>query len=261
MLDPRSSRVLGPDRRQQILAIIHQEGSAQVDRLSEEFAVSRVTIRSDLDWLAEQQLVNRARGGAVALPTQAVAAAFTQRSSTNRDEKQRIAKAALSFFHPNETVILDAGSTVYELSRLISNGADSTVVTPALNVATQLVGLPALELVIVGGTLDPRTISAHGPSAEQAIHDHPAHRVFLGAHGVDDHGEVVDVSVDVARLKRAMVKSAREVILLADSSKWSCAGPVRVVELSAMHVIISDTGLPRQVRRSIKSAGVELVLV
>ena len=232
-----------------------------MNRLSEQFGVSRVTIRSDLDWLADQQLLGRARGGAVALPTQAVAAAFTQRSSTNRDEKQRIAKAALSLFHPNETVIFDAGSTVYELSRLISNGADSTVVTPALNVATQLVGLPGLDLVIVGGKLDPRTVSASGPSAEQAIRDHPAHSVFLGAHGVDEHGEVVDVSVDVARLKRAMVSSARLVILLADSSKWTCAGPVRVVELSAMHIIISDTGLSRQARRSIRRAGVELILV
>ena len=193
-------------------------------------------------------------------PVRHYQAAFTQRRTRNRDQKERIARAALSFFHTNETVIFDAGSTVHELGRLISDGAGSTVVTPALNIATQLGGLPGLELVIIGGKLDPRTFSATGSKAEEAILELPAHRVFLGADGVDEHGDVVDVSLDIARLKRAMVKSARQVILLADSTKWGLSGPVRVIDLSAIHTVITDTGLSRQARRAVYSAGVQLIV-
>jgi len=251
---------LAPDRRQQILELIYQQGSAYVAQLSEKFSVSGVTIRGDLDWLAAHRLVGRARGGAVALPTQALAAAFSQRSVQNKEQKQRIARAALELLQPDETVVLDAGSTVYELSRLVSNGAGLTVVTPALNVAAQLVGLPGIELIIVGGRLDPHTLSTSGATAEQAILDIPAHRVFLGAHAVGTQGDVFDVSIEVARLKRAMVRAARHVILLADSSKWGSTGQARVAELSAIHTIVTDAGLPKTARRAVQAAGANLIV-
>jgi DeoR family transcriptional regulator of aga operon len=253
-------RPLSPERRQQMLELVHRAGHVQVNELSERFGVSKVTIRGDLDWLAEQNLVARARGGAVGVPGQALTAAFSERTALYKAEKQRIAKAAALLLEAGETILLDAGSTVYELSKLISAASGLTVVTPALNIATQLGGLPGVELIIVGGRLDPHTIATTGPTAEREIMEIRVHKLFLGAHGIDREGDVVDVSLEVARLKRAMIAVARQVILLADSSKWGRTGQARVVDLASVNTVITDSGLSAGARRAIRDAGVQLML-
>lgn len=253
-------RPLSPDRRQQMLELVYRAGHVQVDELSDRFGVSKVTVRGDLDWLAERNLVTRARGGAVGVPGQALTAAFSERTALCKAEKQRIAKAAALLLGAEETILLDAGSTVYELSKLISAASGLTVVTPSLSIATQLGGLPGVELIIVGGRLDPHTIATTGPTAEREIMEIRAHKLFLAAHGIDREGDVVDVSLEVARLKRAMISVARQVILLADSTKWGRTGQARVVDLASVSTVISDPGLSTSARRAIRDAGVQLIL-
>lgn len=258
--DTEAARTLGPDRRQQMLELIYRLGSVHVEELSEHFGISKVTVRADLDQLAERDLVARARGGAVSLPGQTMTAALSERSAQNKQVKRRIAQAAAELLRPNETIILDAGSTVYRLSRLITQGEGLTVVTPALNVATQLGGIPGVDVILVGGHLNPRDASVTGAMAEYNILEMPAHRAFLGAHGIDTYGDIVDVSQDVARVKRAMVRAANEVILLADSSKWGVAARSKVIEMSAITTVITDDGISDDARRAIEAAGAQLVL-
>ena len=261
--DPPESRRLPPQRRQEILDLVVQNRRVDVNEISERFGVSKVTARADLDYLAQQHVIERARGGAVVATHQALWVNFSERALLNRDEKRRIARAALRFLLPGETVILDAGSTVMEFSSCISAASGLTVVTPALNIAAQLGSLDGVELVIIGGRLAPYTVSSIGPVAERQLQDILAHKVFLGTHLIDDQGDLADVSIEVANLKRAMVRAARQVILLADSTKWSLRRPAKakVAPLGAVHIVVTDNGIDPDTRRSIEAQGIEVVVV
>ena len=258
-LSPKS--YLPPQRRQAILDLVVQRGQVDVADLSELLGVSRVTIRKDLDHLAGQNLITRSRGGAGSALNQSIEASFYVRALQNREQKSRIARAALSLLVPGETIILDAGTTVVELSNRISNAAELTIVTPALNIATQLGSLPGVELYILGGRLDPDTISNVGPIAEMQLQDVRAHKVFLGVHVIDPQGDLADPIREHACLKRAMVRAARQVILLADSSKWGVrSAKAKVVALSACQTVITDTGLDDRHRRAMEAEGIEVIV-
>jgi DeoR/GlpR family transcriptional regulator of sugar metabolism len=252
---------LPPQRRQAILDLTVRRGQVEVNDVSELFRISKVTARNDLDYLAKRNLVVRSRGGAVAALHQSLTASFSVRALQCQDEKRRIARAALGFIAPGETIILDAGSTVVELSNLISNPEELTVVTPALNIAMQLGSLPGVEVITVGGKLDAQTISNVGPIAEMQLQSVLAHKLFLGAYAIDPQGDLAEPQQEVAGLKRAMVKAARQVILLADSSKWnSRSARAKVVGLEAFHTVVTDSGLEDGVRRSMERSGIRVIV-
>lgn len=255
-------RSLAPQRRQAILDLVVQNQRVDVAEISERFGVSRVTARGDLEYLAKQNLITRARGGAVASLDRSLASGFSERALLNREAKRRIAKAALEFLVPGETVILDAGTTLFELSSLISTPSELTVITPALNIAIQLGSLTGLDVVTVGGKLDRSTISSIGSEAERQLRDALAHKVFLGTHLIDEHGDVAEPSAEIAIMKRAMVQAARQVILLADSSKWSVTSQARakVAPLSSVHTVITDSGISKAAQRAMKDWGVDVVI-
>jgi DeoR family transcriptional regulator of aga operon len=252
---------MSPERRQQMLDLVNRDGSAQVDQLAQAFAVSRVTVRGDLDWLAERNLVRRARGGAVAVLAHTSAMAFTERTALNSAEKKLIARAARQLVQPNETIILDAGTTVLELAVLLGDADGLTVVTPALDTAVHVERFGTARIVLVGGEFDPRARSVMGAIAEADVAELPAHRAFLAAHAIDTQQDIADLSFDVARLKRAIVSAAREVILLADSSKWSdCEALAKVVSLSDIDILVTDSGLPEALRDQIASLGTRVIV-
>ncbi len=254
-------RQLPPQRRQAILDLTVRHGQVEVNDLSRLFRISKVTARNDLDYLAKQNLVVRSRGGAVAALHQSLTASFSVRALQYQHQKRRIARAALSFIAPGETIILDAGSTVVELSKLISNPDELTVVTPALNIAMQLGSLPGVEVITVGGKLDAQTISNVGPIAEMQLQGVLAHKLFLGAYAIDPQGDLAEPHLEVAGLKRAMVKAARQVFLLADSSKWgSRSARAKVVGLEAFHTVITDPGIDDAVRRAMERRGINVIV-
>lgn len=259
---PSPQSRLVPQRRQEIFELIVQNRRVDVNEISDRFGVSKVTARADLDYLARQHLIQRARGGAVLSSHESLWVSFSERALRNRDAKVRIALKALQFLVPGETVILDAGSTVFEFSRCISAASSLTIVTPALNIAAQLGSLENLEVVIVGGLLAPLTVSSIGPIAERQLEDILAHKVFLATHLIDDQGDLADVSIEVANLKRAMIRAARQVILLADSTKWSVRRPAKakVAPLSAVHTVITDEGMDADIRGAIEAQGIEVVV-
>jgi DeoR/GlpR family transcriptional regulator of sugar metabolism len=232
----------------------------RTEELSRIFGVSPVTIRNDLDLLAKEGVLIRDRGGAVVNTNTALTTAFNQRAELYLDEKRRIGQMAAQMVHPGDTVILDAGSTVMEMAKLLVDVAPLTVVTNALNVAMQMGASREAHVVLVGGSLNRDTISAIGPTASQHLGDLMVQKVFLACHGLDEDG-LVDPSMEVAEIKRAMIQAARQVILVADSSKWHKAGFAKVVRLNAIHTMICDDKLPEDARATLQGQGIELILV
>ena len=252
--------MLSSMRRQRILDHIVQQQGATVDELSDLFGVSKVTIRADLNYLASSGVVERSRGGAAPARHIRSAVPFSLRQETNREAKASIARLAATLLRSGETICLDAGTTVGELGTFVASMQKLTVVTPAIALAAQLCRSEQLDVVAIGGRLDPQMMSCAGQMTEFQISEIPVHKAFLGAHGIDDDGDIVEVSLEIARLKRTIAKAAREVILLADSSKWSTMGTAKVADIASIDVVVSDEGLSQKARKMLEDRGVELLL-
>ncbi|HMQ30572.1 MAG TPA: DeoR/GlpR family DNA-binding transcription regulator [Chloroflexaceae bacterium] len=248
------------DRRGRIAALVRQRGSARVQELAELFQVSPVTIRTDLAQLEKEGLLVRDRGGAVAATARSALVAFEARASLRLTAKQQIGRAAAALVEPGDTILLDAGTTVVELVRHLPQQGPLTVVTNALNVALELQALREAKVLLLGGTINYATYGTLGPPAEQALEGMVVEKLFLAAETIDLAAGVTDSTVEIAQLKRAMVRAARQIILLADSSKWGKPGFIKVVPLSAVHTVVSDAGLAPADRAALERLGVRVLI-
>ena len=249
------------ERRQSIIQLAGEQGSVRVRELSELFQVSEVTIRSDLGVLTQQGLLLRDRGGAIPNENGGLFVAYAQRASINLEAKRRIGRFAATLVNPGETIIMDAGTTVMEMAKSLSMNLSVTVITNALNVAIQVGSLPNAHVIVLGGSLVRETIGTLGHNAERDLSELAVQTVFLGANAIDAEFGVTDTPAELARGKRLMVQAARRVILLADSYKWGRVSFAKVLSLSDIDLLISDTDLPTEAQAVIRAMGVELICV
>lgn len=250
-------------RRGQIAAMVRQHGVVRVSELAAHFQVSEVTIRLDLVALEKDGELTRDRGGAIALtalvPVKSLLG-MEFRSELNNASKQRIGRAAAQFVHPGDTIILDAGTTVVEMVPYLAGIASLTVVTNALNVAVAVTEKTDAQVLFLGGNLSRESCSTLGPIAERTLGDLNVQKAFLGAQALDLAGGITDTTPEIAQSKRLMLRAARQVILLADSSKWGRGAFMKVAPLSAVHTLVSDTDLPQEAQAALQQTGIELIL-
>jgi len=262
--DDAEKDLMTQQRRARIVATVQRLGSVRVGELAGRFGVSEVTIRNDLVVLEREGQLVRDRGGAIAKESGRYVTTLLrvdERSALNHDAKRRIAAAAAGRVSPGDTVLLDAGTTVVEIAPHLAGRTPLTVVTNALNVVLALNRMPDVRLLCLGGTFHGESGSTVGPIAEQALGELTVQKLFLGAQALDlEHG-LTDSTVEIAQVKRAMLRAARQVILLADASKWGRAGLIKVAPLSEVDTIITDDALPAETRAAIERLGIELVIV
>jgi DeoR family transcriptional regulator of aga operon len=253
--------MLPSERRTQILDLVARQGVVQVSDLSDQFRVSEVTIRSDLDLLASQGLLVRERGGAVVNSAANHLVAYEQRARLNTEQKRRIGVAAARLVRAGDTIIMDAGTTVMAMARNMRSLPGLIVLTNGLNIATEVGALINVHVIVLGGLMNRETMSTAGPHAEWALKDTVAQKLFLGIRSVDVKAGLTDLSRETVSVKKAMIRSAKQVILLADSMKWGRVSFNEVGALSAIHTIITDSGLKEDTRVEIERAGIELIIV
>lgn len=250
-------------RRRQILELVKNDGAAHVNALAKKFGVSTVTIRNDLTKLAEAGELLRDRGGAITAPNSRQVThllGLNERAMLNREAKQRIGKAAAQLVQPGDTIIMDAGTTVVEMAPHLGGIALLTVVTNALNVALTIGGTTNAQVIFLGGTLSREASSAVGPLAEQTLADLSVGKLFLGTQALDLNDGLTDTTLEIAQVKRAMIKAAKQVYLLADSTKWDHTGFIKVAQLAEIDVLISDTKFPETARVAVERLGIQLIL-
>lgn len=247
------------ERRRRIGEILALRGRVTVNELSKLFGVTSVTIRSDLDTMAAEGLLIRDRGGAIAHTSTTVAVAFEKRASQNREQKRLIGRLASTLVKERETIIMDAGSTVMEMAHSLPPDISCTIVTTALNVAARVGALQNVNVLIAGGSLSRETISTVGAIAERDLENLVVDKLFLSTQAFDAEHGLTDDSFDVARVKSAMIRSARHVILLADSSKWGNSAFAKIAPLGEIDVLITDAGLSQESQKIIQRFGVEIM--
>lgn len=248
--------MLVDERRHRIAEIVIAQGVATVAELSKVFGVSHVTIRADLEALANQGDLKRNRGGAVANPAARFTPAFQERSSVNREAKQAIAKTAANLVAEGDWLILDAGSTaLYVADHLMKR--ELTIAVNSTYTANKLIDAPHVSLIHIGGSLYRPTLSFVGKLAEAHLDELHFDRVLLGVNGISEKGISVNNVIEVG-IKRQMIDSSTEVIVLADSSKLGIESLARISALDRIHKLVTNKGASQAMLKQIKKARPQL---
>jgi len=255
--------VLAQQRQSRILAELRRSGAVRVSDLIGLLGVSDMTIRRDLEQLATDGVARKVHGGAVLAGEVAFEPGFAAKRLLAPGVKQAIAAKAAEMIRPGAAIALTAGTTTWAMAPHLAGIPDLTVVTNSTTVADAITELDTNKLVTVILTGGVRTPSAAlvGPVADRAIASMHVDRVFLGVHGMDVNAGYTTPNLAEATTNRAFVESAREVVVLADSSKWGTVGLADIGPLSIAAHLITDASLPEEARRALADAVGDLVTV
>lgn len=248
-----------PERQQEILRLARDGGRVDVLSLAEEFQVTAETIRRDLKALDRAGLVRRVHGGAIPAGRLDFEPDLAEREGTSADEKDRIAKAALTELPTEGTMILDAGTTVARLAAAIPLESSLTVVTHSLPIAARLADHPGIQLHLVGGRVRHRTHAAVDAWALRAYGEIRADVAVLAVNGFSVEHGLTTPDLAEAAVKRAALTAARRVVLLADSSKYAQEHFARFGALDDVDLLITDNGLTPEDAGDLERAGTEVV--
>jgi DeoR family fructose operon transcriptional repressor len=244
-------------RQTKILDLIKNQKASHVSELAERLKVSEASIRTDLVSLQNQDLVRRFHGGArLVRPS-----AYEERLSLNRRIKSRIARRALDFVEPGDTIFLDSGTTVLMLAQLLVEVERLTVITNSIPIASQIGREQANAVVLAGGSFNFSEQCCEGPMTEKFLDSFLAAKAFIGSDAADVRMGLFSNGITMFSYLQKIVQNSRQTILLADSSKFSKTGAIKICDLRDINVIISDYGLAEESQRALRSMGIRLELV
>ena len=258
-----SSTLLARQRQARILERVRDEGAVRVAALVRELGVSDMTVRRDLEQLHDQGLLEKVHGGATATTDSALfEPGFAAKSSLQEREKQAIADAAIGLVTPGSAVAISAGTTTHVLARRLADVPGLTVVTNSVPVAEVLyrAGRPDQTIVLTGGVRTPSDALV-GPFAVATLRTVHVDLVFMGVHGMDPRTGFTTPNLLEAETDRALVDTARRLVVLADHTKWGVIGISSFARLDQAEVLISDTGLSAEAREALGAEVRQLVVV
>ena len=254
-------------RWNQLLELLAAEGQLQVEHAAELLGVSAATISRDFDELASQQMLARIRGGAVA---QGVTYDLPLRYKSERhpSEKQRIGAAAAGLVLPGQVVGLNGGTTTTEVARSLAVRTDlstaagapaCTVVTNALNIATELAVRQHIKIVVTGGVARPQSYELTGPLATGVLERVSIDVAFLGVDAIDPVDGAMAQNEGEASINQLMTSQAGQVVVVADSSKIGRRAFARICAVAEIDVLVTDTGVSDEAAARFAEAGVKVM--
>lgn len=231
------------DRQEAILAELRASPAIRISELAERFGVSTETIRRDLDEMGGQGLLSRTYGGAAGPPL-TFEPSLDDRYRMMIDQRSRIAKSAGRLIQNGDNLMIDSGATtIYVARRLAAEFRDLTVVTTSFGVASSLVVNPTIRVIVCPGEFDSRDGGVTGPDTLDYLRRFNPARAIIGASRLDANGPS-DVNSTAVWIKRVMIEQAKEVILVADQSKFDQAAFEHVCPLDSLDYLVTD-GAPR----------------
>lgn len=255
----RKERRLTEERKRFILEKVAKEGRVLVSDLAGELSISAVTVRNDLNALAQEGLILRTHGGAVNIDSALMDRALSEKEKLHGAEKSAIAQKAVSLVHEGQSVVLDSGSTTTAIARAIKQFNNITVITNAVNIALELSEARGIEVILTGGTLRQKSYSLVGHLTEETLARLTADIFFLGVDGVDPEFGFTTPNLAEASVNQAMIRIAREVVVVTDHSKFGRRSLAVICPPERVDRIISDSGVGEKYVREFESLGVEII--
>lgn len=250
--------MLTEQRRNRLLELVRVRRFASLPELAEELAVSESTVRRDLEYLEEQGSARRIHGGVLYAGVSPKLPHFDAGQPVQWEQKKAIAQLAVSLIDDGDTVILDGGSTTYEVARLLV-GRPLHVITNSLPVANLFASAPNSDLVLIGGNVCPRTGVVRGPYADKMLAQIHVRKTILSTAAVCEQG-CFNNNLLLVETERAMMRAAEEVIVVVDSSKLGRQSLGHVCPLGAVQHLVVDQRISDEWREKIRAAGVHLLV-
>jgi DeoR family transcriptional regulator of aga operon len=248
------------ERRQEIVWQVNRRGRVSVTELSRQLGVSEVTIRADLQALAERNLIIRTHGGAIPAKGR-YDLALTRRRQQQVAEKSRIGQAGAAMVADGDAIFVDSSSTALTIVPYLNNHRQLTIITNSLAVAQAVQDTPSLTVVMPGGTLQNDTASLIGIDGLDILQKFNIQKGFFGAHGLSLPEGLTDVSAEEAEVKRQMVAMCRQNIVVLDATKWGRVGLASFAQTEDIDTIITDVDAPAELLAQVSDLGIQVMVV
>ena len=247
------------ERQKQILQFIHRSQRISITEVCENFSVSEATARRDLEALAREGKIQRVHGGAIPLTQAPPESPILQRQNEQTDEKTHIGQAAAALVQDGETVFLGSGTTVLEVARALCGQHNLTVITNSLPVVNVLAGAEAITVICLGGMLRESELSFIGHITEQALAEVRADKVFIGTRAISlEHG-LTNEFMPETMTDRAILKSGKEIVVVADHTKFGRAAAIRLAPLESIHILVTDQTASQEFTEAVRARGVRVI--
>ncbi len=247
------------ERKNRILELAESHEIISIDDIAQALEVSKATVRRDIDELDAEGSVEKTRGGIMSVNHKLrIEPSLRMRSSMNVEEKARMAEAARKYIGDNEYVVFDAGTTIRELAKRIRGDRRLTAVTYDLLTAVELAKRPQMELLMIGGFLRKTYYSTYGFFAENILRKFRADKAFLSADAIDMEQGIMSYTPDDIQIKRLIVESAAEVILMCDHSKFDTKAFLNICDLKKVSRVITGRELSGDIVERLCAMGIEV---
>jgi DeoR family fructose operon transcriptional repressor len=253
-----NNKEFAPQRLDNLRELIRGKGAVRVEEICSELHVSPATVRRDLDQLEGIGAIRRVHGGAVSVESRLEEPLFDDKASLAAREKHHIAEAALQFVEPDDTIYLDGGSTVLEFARLLRERTNVTVVTNSLRAAHELAGRGP-RLILIGGELRRLSQTMVGPLTRSLLQELHLDKAFMGTIGLTLKDGLTTTDPGEAYTKELVMNRARQVILLADSSKAGKVAFAQAGRWERVHALVTDRQFDKNLAKELTSKGIKVV--
>ena len=227
------------ERREQIIGIIQENGKVKVSELSERYGISEVSIRKDLELLEAEGHLSRVHGGAIGLNKLYVNMDLNERYKTNAIAKKKLADLAARFIEDNDTIMMNAGTTLTYVLRAIRNKKNITIVTNSVQNATEAALYSDFNVILLGGELDSKYQFTYGEDAIFQLENYHANKCILSVDGISAAAGLTLYYSNEASLVKKMIESSGSVIITADSSKVGKNVFARITDASKTDILIT----------------------
>ena len=245
-------------RQKRIEEHLRQVEFASLEELSERLDVSSSTVRRDLTALEGKGVVKRTHGGARLVAPASEEFVFSARDTHQLDEKELIGRACAELIEPNQTVIMDAGTTVFRVAKHLESKAPH-IITNSLPIANLYASNNQVEVVLSGGVIYPRLGVLVGPLAVEAFTKMHADVAIMGAGGLTLDGGVSNSHVLLIDIQKAMMAAVRKVIFCLDHTKIGRQSLTQLCPLDAIDIVVTDPAAPREIRHELEARGIKVV--
>jgi DeoR family transcriptional regulator of aga operon len=250
-----------PERQRQILSLLSRQGRLRVAEIVEQFAISEATARRDLEALASQGKAQRVHGGVIAIEQAPPELPILQREGEQADEKALIGKAAAELIADGETVFLGSGTTVLETAKNLRERKNLTVITNSLPVLNMLAGIKEITVIALGGVLRDSELSFIGHITEQALSEIRADKVIIGIRAISLEQGLTNDYLQETLTDRAILKTGRDVIVVADHTKCGVVSMAFVAPLTSMQKLVTDRKTSREFVSALKVRGIDVIII